>query len=55
MVSKKKALKASLISALVVGAIHYLAHYLGASVPVVGGVVVLSVFVIGYFGMVGWR
>jgi pantothenate kinase type III len=51
MVSKQKAVIASLGSAVAVTLIHGTAHYLGASVPVVGGVVFASVFLIGYWGM----
>jgi hypothetical protein len=58
MVNKKKALKVSLLSAGAVGIVHYVGHLLAPTilpnnqVLFVGSVVVLSVFGIGYFGMI---
>jgi len=63
MVTKKKALIISLISALIVGFIHFIAHryvYLITTLPslqvlYVGIIVVISVFIIAYFGMVSFK
>jgi multidrug resistance efflux pump len=63
MVNKKKAFKVALISALAVGVIHYFAHMWIAPklfpttnpVMVVGITVVLAVFLIGYYGMIGGK
>lgn len=57
MVSVKKALVVSGLSALVVGVIHFIAHYFAPKVfannqvAFVGSIVVLSVFAIAFFGM----
>lgn len=58
MVSRNRALMVAFWSALAVGLIHYIAHtYIAGLFPsmnpvlVVGIVVFLSVFLIGFFGM----
>lgn len=57
MVSTKKALVVSGLSAIAVGVIHYTAHYFAPKVfpnnqvAFVGSIVVLSVFAIAFFGM----
>lgn len=57
MVSKKKALIASGVSALIVGASHYLAHTLSAGtaiaeqINIAGLTVVVVTFAVAYFGM----
>lgn len=55
MVEKKKALIASIGSALVIGIIHYLAHSYydswTSATQNAGYVVMISVFVLGYLGM----
>lgn len=56
MVSKKKALWIAGGSALIVGVVHFLAHKIFMGNPnvvtYVGLTVVVTVFIIGYFGMV---
>lgn len=56
-ITRMKAFWASFISALVIGASHYVAHYFSGytqlGVMVAGATVVTTSFLIGYFGMRG--
>lgn len=60
MVTKKKALITSVTSAAVIGIVHYIAHkvfsnpaLIQSNIQAVGITVVISVFLISYFGMRG--
>ena len=63
MVSTKKALWASLISAIIIGLIHYIAHayffnnpaLMQSNVVFVGITVVVSTFLVAFFGMKGFK
>lgn len=61
MVSKKEAINASAISAVIVGTVHYFAHQIAPKympdnqVMFVGVVVVAATFLMAYIGMLGFK